>query len=132
MNTTDNEKNGYIAIAEKYYAHMLSKNFDAMQECLHPDVVLISPLAEISGRDVVVAAAKNLSKILKEIEIRSKFSHRNQVMLAYDFMFPMPIGKLRAAALMDFNDGQISRIELFYDGRPFEQKKDEIFEKENS
>ena len=41
-------------------------------------------------------------------------------MFAYDFMFPEPIGKLRAAVLMEFKDQLISKIELFYDGRPFE------------
>jgi hypothetical protein len=48
-------------------------------------------------------------------------------MLAYDFMFPDPIGELRAAVLMSFTDHLISKIELFYDGRPFEEKKNEIF-----
>jgi hypothetical protein len=35
---------------------------------------------------------------------------------------PDPIGKLRAAVLMEFTDQLISKIELFYDGRPFEKK----------
>lgn len=39
-----------------------------------------------------------------------------------------PIGCLRAAVLMEFTDQLISKIELFYDGRLFEEKKSEIFE----
>ncbi len=70
---------------------------------------------------------KKLSDLLGNIEIRAKFSSDNQIMLAYDFTFPKPIGKLRAAVLMKFQDKLISKIELFYDGRPFEEKKDEIF-----
>ncbi len=50
-------------------------------------------------------------------------------MLAYDFMFPAPIGTLRSAVLMDFSNQLISKIELFYDARPFVEKRDEIFEK---
>ena len=123
MNTSYNDKNSHLDIAEKYYAHMLNKNFDNMAECLHPDVIFIGPLAKMSGKEAVVSAAKNLSQILKSIEIRSKFSSGNQIMLAYDFMFPAPIEKLRAAVLMDYKNDQISKIELFYDGRPFEQKK---------
>jgi len=81
----------------------------------------------LSGKVAIAEAAKNLSLILNDIEIRAKFSYDNQIMLAYDFIFPKPIGKLRAAVLMEFKDQLISKIELFYDGRPFEEKKDEIF-----
>lgn len=127
MNTTDYENNSNLAIAETYYHQMLRKNFVAMEECLHPDVHFIGPLAEMSGKAAVVSAAKNLSQILVNIEIRAKFTSNNQIMFAYDFMFPEPIGKLRAAVLMEFKNRLISKIELFYDGRPFEEKKSEVF-----
>ncbi len=119
-NFSDNNVN--LNLAENYYHNMLKQNFDAMGECLHPEVIFISPLAKMSGRKAVVEAAKNLSKILDNIEIRSKLSSDNQIMFAYDFMFHKPIGQIGAAVLMDFEDGLISKIELFYDPRPFEQK----------
>lgn len=127
MNTTANNNDSNLAIAERYYREMLAKNFDAMAKSLHPNVHFIGPLAEMTGKDAVVEAAKNLSGLLEDIEIRAKFSSGNQIMFAYDFMFPKPIGKLRASVLMDFEDELISKIELFYDGKPFEEKKDEIF-----
>lgn len=122
MNTITSEHDRNLAVAETYYHMMLQKNFTAMEECLHPDIQFIGPLSEMSGRESVVASAKNLSQILGDIKIRSKFAHQNQIMFAYDFMFPNPIGKLRAAVLMEFTDQLISKIELFYDGRPFEKK----------
>jgi hypothetical protein len=118
---------GNLAVAINYYHAMLEKDFDALASYLHPDVLFIGPLAGLSGKEAVVAAAKNLSQILEDIKIRSKFASNNQIMLAYDFMFPEPIGELRAAVLMNFTDQLISKIELFYDGRPFEEKKSEIF-----
>lgn len=132
MNTTTYESGSNLANAESYYREMLAKNFDAMAKRLHPNVHFIGPLAEMSGRDAVVEAATNLSGLLTDIEIRAKFSSGDQIMFVYDFMFPKPIGKLRASVLMDFDDGLISRIELFYDGRPFEEKKDEIFTENHS
>lgn len=120
MNTTSSDNKNNVAIAETYYRQMLQRNFDAMADCLHPDVNLIGPLAEIYGKNSVVDSAKNLRKILNHIEIHSKFSSENQVMFAYDFIFDKPIGKLRAAVLMDFEDQLISKIELFFDGKPFE------------
>jgi len=122
MNTiTDNGRN--LAVAENYYHQMLQKNFGAMEKCLHPDVHFIGPLAEMYGKEAVVLAAKNLSQVLRDIKIRSKFAYQNQVMFAYDFMFTEPIGELRAAVLMTFTEQIISKIELFFDGRPFEEKK---------
>jgi hypothetical protein len=127
MTTMNDENNNNLATAINYYHAMVQKNFDAMASYLHKDVLFIGPLSNMSGKDAVVSAAKNLSQILGDIKIRTKFASHNQIMLAYDFMFPDPIGKLRAAVLMTFTDQLISEIELFYDARPFEEKKNEIF-----
>ena len=127
MNTTHSEGANNLKVAESYYSAMLKKDFDTMASYLHDNVHFIGPLAEMHGKDAVVSAAKNLSQILQDICIRSKFNAQNQIMFAYDFMFPAPIGKLRAAVLMEFTDQLISKIELFYDGRPFEEKKSKIF-----
>ncbi|MBP9877374.1 MAG: nuclear transport factor 2 family protein [Alphaproteobacteria bacterium] len=127
MKTTTHERENYLAVVEAYYGYMLQKNFTAMGACLHPDVHFIGPLAELSGRDAVVEAAKRLSQMLADIHIRAKFATGDQIMLAYDFIFSGSIGKLRASVLMDFRDQQISKIELFYDARPFEDKRAEIF-----
>jgi len=122
MNTITYENERNLSVAETYYHQMLQKNFTAMEACLHPDIQFIGPLSQMSGKESVVAAAKNLSQILGDIKIRSKFAYQNQIMFAYDFIFPDRIGKLRAAVLMEFTNQLISSIELFYDGRPFEEK----------
>lgn len=122
LKTEDN-----LSIAEAYYKAMLEKNFDAMEARLNPDVHLITPLAELFGREHLLESARNLSGLLHDIEFRAKFSMGNQVMMAYNFIFPDPIGKLRASVLMDFKNQLITKIELFYDGRPFETTKDKIF-----
>jgi hypothetical protein len=127
MNTIHSESPNHLNVAENYYHAMLQKDFDTMASCLHQDVHFIGPLAEMRGKEPVVSAAKALSQILSDIHIRSRFASGNQIMFAYDFMFPEPIGKLRAAVLMEFTNQLISKVELFYDGRPFEEKKSEIF-----
>ena len=52
-------------------------------------------------------------------------------MFAYYMVAPKPIGKFRAAVMMEFTDQLISKIELFYDASPFQEKKSEIFEGDN-
>jgi hypothetical protein len=127
MKTTYFGKDHHLKVAENYYNAMLSKDFDTMACYLHEKIHFIGPLAEMHGKDPVVLAAKNFSQILQDIKIRSKFEHQNQIMFAYDFMLAEPIGHLRSAVLMEFTNQLISKIELFYDARPFEEKKNEIF-----
>lgn len=122
MNTVGSRSDNNLKIAENYYGAMLKKDFDMMSSYLHDNIHFIGPLAEMHGKDAVVSAAKNLSQILGDIKIRSKFAYQNQIMFAYDFMFLQAFGKLRAAVLMEFTDHLISKIELFYDGRPFEER----------
>ena len=102
---------------------MLAKDFDEMASYLHDNVHFIGPLAEMHGKDAVVTAAKNFGGILKDIQIRSRFADCDQIMLAYDMVVPAPIGKFRPAVLMEFTDGLIAKIELFYDASPFQEKK---------
>lgn len=129
MNTTNSESDNNLKVAENYYSAMLKKDFDTMASYLHDNVHFIGPLAEVHEKDAVVSAIKNLSQILGlyDIKIRSKFAYQNQIMFAYDFMFPEPIGKLRAAVLIEITSQLISKIELFFDGRQLEGKKSEIF-----
>jgi hypothetical protein len=126
MNATDN-----LSFAEGYYNAMLAKDFDKMANYLHNNVHFIGPLAEMHSKEAVVAAAKNFGGILQDIQIRSRFAADDQIMFAYDMVLPAPIGKFRASVLMEFTDQLISKIELFYDARPFQEKKNEIFEARN-
>lgn len=123
MNTTDN-----LDLTESYYNAMLAKDFDKMAGYLHNNVHFIGPIAEMYGKESVVAAAKNFGGILQDIQIRSRFVAGDQIMFAYDMVVPAPIGKFRAAVLMEFTDRLISKIELFYDASPLQEKKSEIFE----
>ena len=123
MNTTDN-----LNLAESYYNAMLAKDFDKMESYLHDNVHFIGPLAEMQGKEQIVTAAKNFGGILQDIQIRSRFAAGDQIMFAYDMVVPAPIGKFRAAVLMEFTNRLISKIELFYDASPFQEKKSEIFE----
>ena len=127
MNTTNSEIDNNLKSAENYYNAMLAKDFDKMTSYLHNEVHFIGPLAEMHGKEAVVSAAKNFGGILQDIQIRSRFSSGNQIMFVYNMIVPAPIGKFRAAVLMEFTDQLISKIELFYDASPFEEKKSEIF-----
>lgn len=128
MNTSVFESHNNLGLAQSYYNAMLAKDFDKMASYLHDNAHFIGPLAEMHGKESIVTAAKNFGGILQHIQIRSRFASGNQIMFAYDMIVPAPISKFRAAVLMEFTDGFISKIELFYDASLFQEKKSEIFD----
>jgi hypothetical protein len=118
--TTMTEKN--VASAVAYYKAMADKDLTGMARHLHPDVRLVTPMEELTGKEAVLEAAKRLLNFITSIKVRAKFGSENQAMLAYDMDFAAPIGVCRAAALMTFKDGLIVRNEIFFDVRPFDKK----------
>lgn len=123
-------KNTNMAIAEKYYAALARKDLTEMAQYLHPDVKFISPLATLQGKPAYLQAAKGFAEAIVSITIRGIFGDDNQVMIAYDTLFPEPIGHFPTASLITFEDGLMKTLEFFYDPRPLaKEKKDEIFDK---
>lgn len=125
--TTVAERN--VASAEAYYKAMNDKDLSGVARHLHPDVRFLGPLADLTGKEAVLEAARRFVSLVKSLGVRARFGSDNTAMLAYDVDFGEPIGVCRTAVLMTFNDHLIGRIELFYDARPFERnlKKDAIF-----
>lgn len=114
------EKNVDRAVA--YYRALNNKDLVAMERYLHPDVQLIGPLANASGKEAVINTLRYFISAFTKLTIRAQFGSGDQVMLAYDVDFPAPIGVFRAAVLLTFQDGLIIRYELFFDSSPFETK----------
>lgn len=119
MNTTRSLMSRPLKVVEDYYRHMLLGEFDAMAACLHPEVVFASPLARMSGRIAVAEAARSLRESLVGIDFRAKFESEDGVMLAYDFEFKAPRGRLPSAGWMTVKDGCIASIELYFDASGF-------------
>jgi hypothetical protein len=109
------------ASAEAYYSAMNDKDLSAMARRLHPDVRLVTPMEDLTGKDAVLEAAKKLLSFIQRIEVQARFDSEDQAMLAYDMHFAEPVGICRAAALMTFKDGLIMRNVLFFDASPFKK-----------
>ncbi len=113
------EKN--LASAVAYYTAMADKDLPGMARHLHPDVRLVTPMEELTGKEAVLGAAQRLMNFIQSIQVHAKFGSEDQAMLSYDMDFAEPIGVCRAAALMTFKDGLIVRNELFFDASPFKR-----------
>ncbi len=115
------------ASAEALYTAFGEKNVAEMEQYLHPDMHFMGPLAELTGKQAYLESAKNFADFFKSLNIRHVLGSENTAAVIYDVELPDPIGISRAVSLMTFQGGLITKIELFYDARPFEEKKREIF-----
>src|SRR4051812_21924724 len=106
-----------VAIAETYYTAWGEKDVSRMEMFLHPNVQLITPLEEsvVVGKEAILEKLKKGATFFKTLKIRAKFGSGNQTMLVIDLEYPAPLGNLRSASLMTFQEGLITKIELFFD-----------------
>ncbi len=118
-----------LPTAIAYYEAINANDVDAAAKYLHPDIKLISPLSIVNGKTDAVEALGGFIKLCNKVVIRARFSENNQVMLAADIHFPDPIGILRAAMLLQLEDGLIYQNEMFYDGNQIMAQKSQIFSK---
>ena len=119
--------NNNLSIVSAYYQAINEKQPDKAAQYLHDHIELISPLDERQGKEAALNALRGFCTSVDTLLIRAQFSKDNQVMLAYDILFPEPIGNLKAAGLLTLNNNLITRIELFYDSQVVIRKKDDSF-----
>lgn len=107
------------ATAEAFYTAFGEKTIEAMAQYLHPDVQLTTPLIKRQGKASYLEAAKGFASAFDTLTIRTAMAEGDEAVVVYDVDFPAPIGKVRTAALITFQDRLISRIELFFDATLF-------------
>ena len=69
--TTATERN--VASAEAYYQAMHNKDLAGVARHLHPDVRFLGPLADLTGKEAVLEAAKRFVNLTKSLRVRAKF-----------------------------------------------------------
>lgn len=108
-----------VAIAVAYYRALGNKNIEEVKKYLHPHIQFTDPQEKVAGKDAVLKAAQGFMGIFKTLTIRAQFGSEDQAMIVYDVEIPHFSKNLRAASLLNFQDGLISKIELIYDTRCF-------------
>ncbi len=112
----------YADRAEEYYKLIGAKKVEEIQNYLDPDVVFISPLATLKGREAVVEATTNFMQALTALTIRGKFCAANQAMIVYNVDIPGVSNNFPGASLLTFRNNMIVDIELFHDTSRFVQE----------
>lgn len=120
-------KINHMSTGEEYYTLIGKKDIEGIMRFLHSEVELLGPFAHLKGREPVVLATENFMKSFKTLRILSKFGNEDQAMIVYETDIPGIADQFPGASLLNFRDGLIIRIQLFYDGSRFMEKSKEIF-----
>lgn len=105
------------ALGVAYYNALGEKNIEQVKEYLHPDIQFTDPQETVIGREAVIKAAQGFTGIFKTLTIRAPFGSEDQAMIVYEVEIPGLSKNLQAASLLSFQEGLISKIELFYDSK---------------
>ena len=108
------------ACAQAYYTYMAQKNLEEVKKFLSPEVEFFGPLSSLKGREAVSESITFFMKTFKSLEIRATVAENKQAMVVYEVEFPEM--KVPSVAWLQFNDGLITRIQLFFDATAFRQK----------
>ena len=108
------------ALAQNYYTCMAEKNLEEVKKYLSPNVEFFGPLSTLKGKEAVSESIAFFMKTFKSLEIRAILSENNQAIVVYDVKFPGM--KVPSVAWLHFQNGLITRIQLFFDASAFRQK----------
>jgi regulatory protein YycI of two-component signal transduction system YycFG len=105
------------ALGVAYYTALGEKNIEKVKRYLHPDIEFTDPQETVIGREAVLKAAQGFTGIFKTLTIHASFGSEDQAMIVYEVEILSLPKKLQAASLLTFQEGLISKIELFYDSK---------------
>ena len=109
-------------IAQAYYTAMADKNIDSVAQYLDDDVVFVAPLARVVGKQEFLERVKEFFAYSGALTIRTTLGSQDQAVVVFTSDYPAPIGSVDFAALLNIKDDLITSIELFYDGRVFDNR----------
>lgn len=99
---------------------MARKQLSEIAKYIHPDVHFLG-MVECHGKQAFLGAAEKMMSLSTGLELRAVVGDKERAMVAYDLVFPEPIGATPTAALLAFEGGLIKNIELFFDKSAFKR-----------
>lgn len=112
--------NDNAKIAAAYYNAMANKNIEELAKHLSGDVQLVTPGSTIPGKEAFVEAAAGYMNIFSELTVKTCFGSENKAAVVYDVEIIEPACVIPTAAIFEFKDGLISKLEIFYDTKKLE------------
>jgi len=114
------------ALAIEYLDAVGKKELSRVQELLAPDLKFTGPSMARSSAQEFISALKRLGAIHVRNEVKRVFVDSDEACVIYDFVTDTPAGALPTIEWLQFEDGRIRSINLYYDRVPWKTVMDEI------
>ena len=114
------------SLAIEYLDAAGKKELDRVEELLAPDLKFTGPAMARSTSQEFISALKRLGAIHVRNEVKKVFADGNDVCVIYDFVTDTPAGALPTIEWLQFEEGRIRSINLYYDRVPWKSVMDEI------
>ena len=114
------------ALAIEYLDAVGKKELNRVQELLAPNLKFIGPSMARSSAQEFISALKRLGAIHVRNEVKRVFVDGDEACVIYDFVTDTPAGALPTIEWLQFEDGRIRSINLYYDRVPWKTVMDEI------
>ena len=119
-------KNDPKALAMEYLDAVGKKELAKVEKLLAPDLKFTGPAMTRSTSQEFISALKRLGAIHVRNEVKRVFADGNDVCVIYDFVTDTPAGALPTIEWLQFEEGRIRSINLYYDRVPWKSVMDEI------
>jgi len=119
-------KGDLTSVAIAYLEAVGKKEFGKVQELLAPDLKFTGPSMTRSTAQDFIGALKRLGAIHVRNDVKRVFADGDEVCVIYDFVTDTPAGALPTIEWLQFDEGRIRSINLYYDRVPWKAVMDEI------
>jgi hypothetical protein len=84
-------KNDLLVAGEAYRKAWHNKDPEGIAKRLHPEVRLIGPMAETTDKECVLQSAKRMCRLVRALNVRSKFISGDHAIFTYEFVCADPM-----------------------------------------
>ncbi len=107
-------------LALAYLEAVAKQQYDKLEGLLAPDVRFRGPAMTLTSAAELVTAFKRLAAIHVRSDIKRVFVDGDHVCVIYDFVTDTTAGALPAVEWLQFHEGRISSVDLYYDRLPWQ------------
>ena len=125
-------KNDPKTLALAYLDAVSRKDLSRAQELLMPNLEFTGPSGSRSSAQSFIDALKRLAAIHVRNDVKKVFVDGNEACVIYDFVTDTPSGSLPTIEWLQFEEGRIRSINLYYDRVPWRVVMDELTRRASS